>query len=138
VFHSLDGGVVPGKGRQGGDVEERGSKLKWSCQRGELTSMAFVRILAAFLQSRTMAFLRESYLIFRNTALVTLAVVVGFAIGSALGIPGLLQAVCLVPAGYLFFRLSGEKPPGVGKVVGFLALVSGIGFLYRVVPPLVP
>lgn len=54
---------------------------------------------------------REILLLLRNAVLVTVAVVLGFVVGGALGIPSWLQVVCLLPAGYLFVRLSGEGVP---------------------------
>ena len=85
-----------------------------------------------------MNILRETSLILRNTVLVTLAVVLGFAIGGALGVPAWLQGFCLVPAGYLFFRLSGGARPAWWKVFGFLTVLSGIAFVFTVVLPHVP
>ena len=85
-----------------------------------------------------MRILRETALILRNTVLVTLAVILGFAIGSALGVPGWLQGFCLLPAGFLFFRLSGDERPAWWKVVGFLTVLSGITFIFSFVFPHVP
>ena len=85
-----------------------------------------------------MHILRETSLILRNTVLVTLAVVLGFTIGGARGIPAWLQGFCLVPAGYLFFRLSGGARPAWWKVFGFLTVLSGITFVFSVVYPHIP
>ena len=52
---------------------------------------------------------REILRLLRNAVLVTVAVVLGFVVGGALGIPSWLQVICLLPAGYLFIRLSGEE-----------------------------
>ena len=85
-----------------------------------------------------MNILRETLLILLNTVLVTLAVVLGFTIGGALGVPTWLQGFCLVPAGYLFFRLSGGARPAWWKVFGFLTVLSGIVCVFSVVFPHVP
>jgi hypothetical protein len=85
-----------------------------------------------------MNILRETSLILRNSVLVTLAVVLGFAIGSALGIPTWLQGFCLVPAGCLYYRLSGSARPAWWKEFGSLTLLSGFLFVFTVIFPHVP
>jgi hypothetical protein len=85
-----------------------------------------------------MNILRETSLILLNAVLVTLAVVLGFTIGGALGIPAWLQGFCLVPAGYLYFRLSGGAPPAWWKMLGFLTVLSGMTFIFTVVFTHVP
>lgn len=81
---------------------------------------------------------RETILLFRNTAIVTGAVILGFVVGSAVGIPGWLQAFCLVPAVYLFFWLSGTARPAGWKLIGFLTVLSGLTFVFSVVFPHFP
>jgi hypothetical protein len=68
--------------------------------------------------------LRVIGLLLGKTLLVTAAVALGFAVGEALGFPDWLQGVFLAPAGYLFYRLSGETPPPWWQIVGLLLLVS--------------
>ncbi len=51
--------------------------------------------------------IRELSLIFRNAALVTLAVVLGFVVGDALEFPVWAQGLFLLPAVLLAYRLSG-------------------------------
>jgi hypothetical protein len=80
----------------------------------------------------------EILLLLRNTFLVTLAVVLGFTIGGILHIPASLQVVCLIPAGWLFYRLSGEKAPRPADWIPLfaaIALILQCGFL---LVPLVP
>jgi hypothetical protein len=81
---------------------------------------------------------REFMLLLRNTALVTAAVVLGFMVGGAIGIPGWLQGFCLLPAGYLYFHLSDVKPPSKLKIVAFMLAVSAIYFVFHVLFPNVP
>ena len=78
---------------------------------------------------------REFMLLLRNTALVTAAVVLGFMIGGAIGIPGWLQGFCLLPAGYLYFHLAEVKPPSKLKIVAFMLAVSAISYVFHVVFP---
>ncbi|WP_395742016.1 hypothetical protein [Prosthecobacter sp.] len=79
-----------------------------------------------------------SLLLLRNTALVLLAVVLGFALGSALGVPAYLQGFCLLPAALLFHRLSAGGPFAWRTVLLYLALLSGLGFALSIALPLVP
>lgn len=59
-----------------------------------------------------------------KAAIVTVAVVLGFWLGSAVGLPVWLQAVFLIPAILLFYRLSGERRPTIWKMIGFAGLLS--------------
>jgi len=68
--------------------------------------------------------IRNISLTVRNAALVAVAVILGFAIGGALGFPVSLQAIFLLPATLLFYRLTGEDRPPIWKMVGFFALLS--------------
>ena len=70
--------------------------------------------------------------------MVTLAVVLGFTFGALVGVPSWLQGFCLLPAGFLFYRLSGDKFPSWWRVCGFLMLLSGISLVFTVVIPHVP
>lgn len=72
---------------------------------------------------------RDISLTIFKAAIVTVAVVLGFWAGSALGIPAWLQGVCLVPAMLLFYRLSGEHGPSLWKLIGFAAFISLLAFL---------
>ena len=63
-------------------------------------------------------------ILLRNTVLVTLAVAGGFMLGGALGIPNWLQIVCLIPAGYLFIRLSGEPIPPLRRWVPYAVAIT--------------
>jgi hypothetical protein len=75
--------------------------------------------------------IREISFTVRNAALVTVAVVLGFCAGSALGLPVWLHAIFLLPAIFLFYRLSGERRPPLWKIVGFVVLLSGfVSLLY--------
>jgi quinol-cytochrome oxidoreductase complex cytochrome b subunit len=71
-----------------------------------------------------MKILRETALLLRNTVLVTLAVVFGFWAAGAFSLPLWLWFPCLLPAGYLFLRLSEEKPPYGWKLLGFFSICS--------------
>lgn len=64
-------------------------------------------------------------ILLRNALLVTLAVVGGFRLSDALGLPGGLQVICLIPAGYLFVRLSGDPIPPLKKWVPFAIAITG-------------
>lgn len=85
-----------------------------------------------------MTLLRETTLILRNTLLVTVAVILGFTLGSALGVPVWLQGFCLLPAALLFNRLSDGGAFAWGKVLGFLIVLSGIAFVFTVAFPHLP
>ncbi len=85
-----------------------------------------------------MTLLRETTLLLRNTVLVTVAVILGFTLGSALGVPAWLQGFCILPAALLFRRLSGGGPFAWGKVLGFLIVLSGITFVFTVAFPHIP
>lgn len=60
---------------------------------------------------------------------MTLAVALGFFVGSALGLPVWLQTFFLIPAILLFYRLSGDRRPAVWKIVGFAGFLSACGLL---------
>jgi hypothetical protein len=62
--------------------------------------------------------------IVRNAALVTVAVVLGFCVGSALGLPVWLQGFFLIPAMLQFYSLAGERRPALWKIVGFTAFLA--------------
>lgn len=68
--------------------------------------------------------IREICMTILNAAIVTVAVVLGFFAGSALGLPVWLQAVFLVPAMLWFYRLSGQQRPPIWRMLGFAALLS--------------
>jgi hypothetical protein len=68
--------------------------------------------------------IRQIFLLLRNTLLVMLAVAVGFTIGSAIGIPSWLQMVCLIPAAYLFIRLSGDPVPPIRRWVPYAVAIT--------------
>lgn len=57
---------------------------------------------------------------------MTLAVAVGFALGGAIGIPSWLQIICLIPAGYLFTRLSGDPIPPMRRWVPYAVAITGV------------
>lgn len=85
-----------------------------------------------------MKLLREFTLLLRNTLFVTVAVILGFTLGSALGVPIWLQGFCLLPAALLFNRLSDGGPFAWGKVLGFLIVLSGFTLVFTVVFPHLP
>lgn len=72
-------------------------------------------------------------ILLRNALLVTLAVVVGFRLSDALGLPGGLQVICLIPAGYLLVRLSGDPIPPLKQWVPFAIAITG----FLILEPLV-
>jgi hypothetical protein len=82
--------------------------------------------------------LREVSLIFLKTAIITIAVVLGFVIGDALGVPVWLQGFFLLPAGLLFFRLTGERFPSFLRLIGFLVLLSAFVLLVHLSSRFVP
>ena len=80
----------------------------------------------------------EMFILIRNAALVTGAVILGSLLGNALGIPIWLQAFCLLPAGYLFMCLFEEGRPPASKWLPFgialsvfISLIVGITSLVR-------
>jgi hypothetical protein len=83
----------------------------------------------------TTTLLREIALTLRNTLFVTVAVILGFTLGSAVGVPIWLQGFCLLPAALLFNRLSDGGPFAWGKVLGFLIVLSGIALVFTVAFP---
>jgi hypothetical protein len=64
-----------------------------------------------------------------KAAVITVVVVLGFGIASALGLPVWLQGFFLIPAMLLFYRLSGERRPALWKIFGFTGLLSGFVLL---------
>lgn len=70
--------------------------------------------------------IRQIIILLRNTLLVTLAVAGGFILGGAIGIPSWLQIVCLIPAGYLFVRLSGDPIPPMRRWVPYAVAITGV------------
>jgi energy-coupling factor transporter transmembrane protein EcfT len=68
--------------------------------------------------------IRETSIVVRNAALVTVAVVLGFCVGSAFGLPVWLQGVFLIPAMLLFYWLAGERRPAIWKIFGFTGLIA--------------
>ncbi len=85
-----------------------------------------------------MKLLQETGLLLRNTLLVTAAVVLGFVLGGALGVPVWLQGFFLIPAALLFHRLSGGGAFAWGKVLSFLVILTGIAFVFTVAFPRLP
>jgi hypothetical protein len=73
-----------------------------------------------------------------KAAIVTVAVVLGFCLGSARGLPVWLQAVFLIPELLLFCRLSGQRRPPIWKMIGFLGLLSIFVLLVSLGPKDVP
>lgn len=82
--------------------------------------------------------IREISLTVRNAAFVTVAVILGFCAGSALGLPVWLQTFFLLPAVYLFCQLAGERRPSLWKLVGFAVLLSGLVLLFPLGSKYVP
>ena len=72
----------------------------------------------------TMKHIRPVMILFRNTLLVTIAVVVGFTLGSVIGVPNWLQILCIIPAGYLFIRLSGDPIPSMRCWVPYAVAIT--------------
>lgn len=87
----------------------------------------------AYTFAKNMNPIREISLIVRNAALVTVAVILGFCVGSALGLPEWLQTFFLLPAVFLYCRLAGERRPSFWKIVGFAAVISGFVLLLHLV-----
>ncbi|MBB5034623.1 hypothetical protein [Prosthecobacter vanneervenii] len=85
-----------------------------------------------------MKLLQETGLLLRNTLLVTAAVVLGFVLGGALGVPVWLQGFFLIPAALLFHWLSGGGTFAWGKVLCFLAVLTGFNFVFNVAFPHLP
>lgn len=82
-----------------------------------------------------MKLLREITLLLRNTLFVTVAVILGFSLGSAIGVPVWLQGFCLLPAALLFNWLSDGGPFAWGKVLIFLIVVSAFVWAVPHFPP---
>ena len=81
--------------------------------------------------------IHQVIILVRNTLLVTLAVAGGFTLGSAIGIPSWLQVVCLIPAGYLFVRLSGDPTPPMKRwasiAIATTAVMLAITLAYELI-----
>jgi hypothetical protein len=82
--------------------------------------------------------IRETSLVIRNAALVTVAMVLGFCVGSALGLPVWLQGFFLIPAILLFYGLADERRPALWKIFGFTALLAVYVLLVSLVFKYVP
>jgi hypothetical protein len=74
----------------------------------------------------------------RNAVLVTLAVIIGFCVGDALGLPVWLQAVCLIPAIILFYRLAENRRPSTWKLFGLIALLTIYVFIFHLGSKFIP
>ena len=81
---------------------------------------------------------REISLTVWKAAIVTVAVILGFLVGGALGIPVWLQGVFLLPAALLFYRLSGETRPPIWDLVGEFVLISVFVLVVQLGSELVP
>lgn len=81
--------------------------------------------------------MHEIIVLLRNTLLVTLTVALGFTLGSAIGIPSGLQIICLIPAGYLFIRLSGQPVPPLRRWGSYAVAITGIVSLMAFVSSLI-
>jgi hypothetical protein len=68
--------------------------------------------------------IRDISITIMKAAIITVAVVFGFGVGNALGLPVWLQGFFLIPAMLLFYRLSGDRHPAGWKILGFTALLS--------------
>jgi hypothetical protein len=68
--------------------------------------------------------IREISMTIMKASIVTVAVVLGFCVGSAFGLPVWLQVVFLIPAMLLFYGLSGERRPSIWRMIGFAVLLS--------------
>ena len=82
--------------------------------------------------------IREISLTAWYAVLVTAAVILGFVVGGALGLPVWLQGFFLLPAVLLFVRLSGERRPSLWKLVGLCVLVSAFVLFVSVGAKFVP
>ncbi len=78
-----------------------------------------------------MNLIRDVSLTVRNAVIVTAAVILGFCVGDALGLPVWLQGTFLLPAIFIFCRLSGMPRPFFGKIIGFAVFCSGFIFLFQ-------
>jgi hypothetical protein len=85
-----------------------------------------------------MTLLREICFIILKTLLVTIVVVLGFTFFGLLGLPSWLQVLGFIPAGYLFFRLSGETPPPIRQWLPFFLGLTLLFFLFGVIFPRIP
>lgn len=74
--------------------------------------------------------MHEIIVLLRNTLLVTLTVALGFTLCSAIGIPRWLQIICLIPAGYLFIRLSGQPVPPLRRWGSYALALSAVLSLF--------
>lgn len=73
---------------------------------------------------REMNVLRPISRITWHAVLVAAAVILGFAVGGWIGIPVWLQGFFLLPAVFLFCRLSDDPRPSIWKSIGWIALLS--------------
>lgn len=85
-----------------------------------------------------MSLISEITKLLRNTALVTLAAVLGFAAGSAFGVPVWLHGFFLLPAAVLFYRLSGDPRPPWWRMIAFCAVLSVYVGVFTLILPYVP
>lgn len=75
------------------------------------------------------SWMREIWLLLRNTIIVTAAVILGLVAAEWLGFSSWMTAFCLLPAIYLYFWLARESPPVWWKVAGFLAVLAAFAFV---------
>ena len=74
--------------------------------------------------------IREISLLFGKTFLVTLVVALGIGLCSWLGLPGWTQGFGLIPAGYVFCWLAGERIPPVRRWLPFLLGLTGLIYVF--------
>lgn len=88
--------------------------------------------------STLMVIVREITKLLKNTLLVLIAVILGFLVTSAMGLPVWLQGFGLLPAAVLFYYLSGDPVPAWWRMIAFFAGLSVYVYLFTLVMPLVP
>jgi len=82
--------------------------------------------------------LRSFMVTLSKAAIVTIAVVIGFGVGSELGMPVWLQGFFLIPAMLLFYWLIGQKRPALWKMIGYTSLLSAYVLLASLVAKFFP
>jgi hypothetical protein len=79
--------------------------------------------------------IHEISVLFGKTFLVTLVVALGFGLCSWLGLPSWAQGFGLIPAGYVFCRLAGERIPPVRRWLPFLLGISLLIYVFATFLP---
>jgi len=80
----------------------------------------------------------EAGVLIGKTVVVTVVVALGFMLCGWLGLPGWALGLGLIPAGYVFCWLAGERFPSLGRWLPFLLGLTLLTYAFSTFFPAVP